>query len=216
MNEETSPENKISASSDEAPASGKPRLFAVAMGLGGMIVGSLVGIGVQVGVESTGLLGPSVEALIEEQQSNFSEVNAQLDALKKLSSDKETKASLTDLGKLLARQDQLAQQANAELAYMSEQLAAMKKQQLAEAGYSGGADFWLKSGESVNVGGQQHVFGLLGARSTFADINLNGTKKRISVGDAVPVQADGVNCTVFYKQAKPRPDGRVGFDLSCS
>ena len=216
MNEQTSPENQAETPAQAATRPGKSRLFAIAMGLGGMIVGSLVGIGVQVGVESTGLLGPSVESLIEEQQHNFSEVNAQLDALKKLSSDKETQASLADLGKLLARQDQLAQQANAELAYMSEQLAEMKKQQLAESGYSGGADFWLKSGESVNVGGQQQVFGLLGARSTFADVNLNGNRKRISVGDAVPVQGDGVNCTVFYKQSQPRPDGRVGFDLNCS
>jgi hypothetical protein len=99
---------------------------------------------------------------------------------------------------------------------MGEQLAEMKQQQLAESGYSGGADFWLKSGESVNVGGHQQVFGLLGARSTIADVNLYGTRKRITVGDAVPVLADGVNCTVFYKQATPRPDGRVGFDLTCS
>lgn len=216
MSEEPSSEHAALPARRASALSQKPRLVAAAIGLGGMILGSLVGIGVQVGVESTGLLGPSVESLIAEQQSNFSEVTAQLDALKGLSDDKEVKASIAELGKLLQRQDQLAQQANSELAYMGEQLAEMKKQQLAESGFSGGADFWLKSGESVNVGNRSQVFGLLGFRSTFADINLNGARKRISVGDAVPVQGDGINCTVFYKQAAPRPDGRIGFDLSCA
>ena len=26
----------------------------------------------------------------------------------------------------------------------------------------------------------------------------------------------GRNCTVFFKQAEARPDGRLGFDLNCS
>jgi hypothetical protein len=37
--------------------------------------------GGQLGVESTGLLGPTVESLIAEQQSNFGDVNARLDTL---------------------------------------------------------------------------------------------------------------------------------------
>jgi len=49
--------------------------------LGGMVVGAIVGIGIQVGVESTGLLGPSVDELIAEQETNFDEVHARLDRL---------------------------------------------------------------------------------------------------------------------------------------
>ncbi|MDH4047892.1 MAG: hypothetical protein OEW68_00020 [Gammaproteobacteria bacterium] len=193
----------------------RPRLVAGALALGGMIVGSVVGLGVQMGAESTGLLGPSVEALIAEQQSNFTDVNARLDALKDMSNDKAVIAELTELGKLLNRQDELARQANAELAYLGEQVTELKDRQLADAGFSGGADLWLKSGESVNVGSRDNVFGLLGTRSNFADINLNGTRKRVYVGDPIPVEGDGTDCTIFYKQAKPRADGRVGFDLSC-
>jgi hypothetical protein len=55
--------------------------MAAAIGLCGMVLGSVVGLGVQLGVESTGLLGPSVESLIAEQQSNFGDVNARLDTL---------------------------------------------------------------------------------------------------------------------------------------
>ena len=193
----------------------KPRLVAGALALGGMVVGSVVGLGVQMGVESTGLLGPSVEALIAEQQSNFGDVNARLDALKAMSDDKEIKASLNELGKLLARQDELARHANAELAYLGEQVSAMKDQQLSDTGFAGGADIWLKSGESINVGNRNHVFGLLGARGTYADVNLDGTRKRVSVGDLIPVPGDDTRCTIFYKQAQPRADGRIGFDLTC-
>lgn len=194
----------------------KGRMVAAAIGLGGMILGSIVGIGVQEGVKSTGMLGPSVDALIAEQQANFNDVNARLDALKSMPADKEVKAGIDELGKVLARQDELARQANAEIAYLTDQVTAMRQEQLAGAGYAGGADFWLKSGESVTVGSDNQVFGLLGARGGFADVNLNGTRKRVYVGDTIPVPAENPACTIFYKQATARPDGRIGFDLTCS
>jgi hypothetical protein len=203
------------AATSRSPLLTKSRIIAAALGLGGMVIGSIVGMGVQLGVESTGLLGPSVESLIAEQQSNFTDVNARLDELRKMSTDKEVKASLTELAKLLARQDELAKQASAELSYLGDQVAEMRQAQLAESGFAGGADFWLKAGESVNVGTRNQVFGLLGARATFADVNLSGTRKRIAIGDAVAVPGDEKACTVFYKQATPRPDGRVGFDITC-
>lgn len=193
----------------------KARVVAAAIGLGGMILGSIVGVGVQKSVESTGIFGPSVDALIAEQQANFNDVNARLDALKSMPADKEVKTSLNELGKVLARQDELARQANAEIAYLSDQVSSMRQQQLAETGFAGGADFWLKSGESVTVGADNQVFGLLGARSIIADINLSGTRKRVSLGDAIPVPGEGGSCTIFYKQATPRADGRIGFDLTC-
>jgi hypothetical protein len=117
---------------------------------------------------------------------------------------------------VLARQDELARQANAEIAYLTDQVTALRQEQLAEGGYAGGADFWLKGGESVTVGSDNQVFGLLGARGGFADVNLNGTRKRVYVGDPIPVPSENPSCTVFYKQATPRAYGRIGFDLTCS
>lgn len=208
---------------EAAPATkaGKPRftkarVIAAAIGLGGMVLGSIVGIGVQKGVESTGILGRSVDALIAEQQSNFNDISARLDELRNLPVDKEVKAGLDELGRVLARQDELARQANAEIAYLADQVASMREQQLAESGFSGGADFWLKSGESVTVGPERQVFGLLGARAIIADINLSGSRKRVAVGDAIPLPGEQSACTIFYKQATPGADGRIGFDLNCS
>lgn len=198
-----------------APLLSKAKMKGAALALGGMIVGSIVGLGVQLGVQSTGLLGPTVDALMEEQKANFDDVHSRLAALSK-SADPETKKSLAELASLLKRQGELSQHANAELQYLSEQVETFKAQQLAESGHAGGADFWLKVGESVNVAGEDQVFALLGARSTFADINLSGTRKRINVGDVVEVQSGERTCSIFYKQATPRADRRIGFDLDCA
>lgn len=197
------------------PLLSKARMKGASLALGGMIVGSIVGLGVQFGVQSTGLLGPSVDSLMAEQKANFDDVNARLADLRKSASDPETKQSLAELASVLKRQDELSQHASAELRYLSEQVASFKEQQLAESGHAGGADFWLKGGESVNVAGENQVFALLGARSTIADINLSGVRKRIYVGDVLEVQSGDRTCSIFYKQATPRADKRVGFDLDC-
>jgi chromosome segregation ATPase len=177
-----------------------------------MIVGAIVGIAVQLGIESTGLLGPSLDALLQEQQSNFEEVNTRLDKLKASSHDPALTEELVQLGKLIKRQDELRQQAGLELAFLGEQVATLKQQALDDQGFSAGADFWLKPGESVSVGDDQHVLGVVRKWTTAVDVILNGKKSRLSVGDALNTDA----CTVFFKQSLARSDGRVGFDLSCS
>ncbi len=189
----------------------RPRLIAASIALGGMILGSIVGIGVQMGVESTGLLGPSVDALIQEQDANFKNINARLAELQNQSSDPEVRKSLTELGQLLARQGELQNQANTELTYLGSQIANLKQAALDEQGYAGGADFWLKTGESVSVGDRSNVFGLVRDWGNVIDVNLNGTKTRMDVGDTVQTES----CTVFFKQSGQRADGRVGFDVIC-
>jgi hypothetical protein len=194
----------------------RTRLIAVGTAVGGMILGALVGMAVQAGVESTGLLGPSVETLIAEQSSNFDAVNSRLDALQKLSSDPEVSRQLGDLAALIGRQNDLNRQATAELRYLEAQVADLREQQVAEAGHAGGADFWLKGGESVTVGSAGQVFAVIGARANLVDVNLSGTRTRMTVGDALSAANGPRPCTIFYKQATPRDDGRIGFDLDCS
>jgi hypothetical protein len=196
----------------KAPFLTKSRMIAASIAVGGMIVGSFVGIGVQMGVESTGLLGPSVETLLTEQEANFSDINAHLRELKNQSTDPELTKSLTELGNLLARQGELQTQANTELAYLGDQVAEFRQASLEERGFSGGADFWLKTGESVTVGDRRYVFGVVRDWGKVVDVNLNGKKARLNVGDTVETDT----CTVFLKQALTRADGRVGFDISCS
>jgi hypothetical protein len=95
----------------------KARITAAALAVGGMLVGSLVGLAVQLSVESTGLLGPSVESLIDAQASNFDAINMRLDALKAAAADPEAAGEIAELGALLNRQHELTQRAHDELHY---------------------------------------------------------------------------------------------------
>ena len=157
------------------------------------------------------MLGPSVDALLDEQEGNFKEVHSRLDELRASTDDPELSQRLNDLARLIERQDELRQQAGAELVSLGDQVATLKDQSLAERGFAGGADFWLAVGESVNVGDKQHVLGLVRVWQTAADVVFNGKKARLSVGDLVSSD----DCQVFFKQARPRDDKRVGFDVTC-
>jgi hypothetical protein len=189
----------------------RKNILAGSIALGGMIAGAVVGIAVQAGVESTGILGPSVEELLEEQDANFSDINARLAELKDAASDPAVKRSLVDLEKLLARQGELQSQANSELAWLGDQVASLRQASLDERGFSGGADMWLSSGESVAVGDRSNVLGVTKIWGETVYVNLNGEKSALQVGDAVSTEA----CTVFFKQTRRDVDGRVGFDVSC-
>jgi|GEM_PF-1389048 len=201
---------------DKKPLLTRARLIGAALALGGMILGSLVGIGVQAGVESTGLLGPSVEALIAEQESNFDEMGERIEALRGMASDPEMAKTLAELGKLVARQDDLQRKASQQIAFLDGQVQSLREESLAENRFAGGADFWLGSGESVSVGDSRNVLGVVRTLSNAVDVNLNSQKSRLSVGDTIDVPAEGGDCIVLVKQTRRSEDGRVGFDLSCS
>lgn len=183
-----------------------------ATALGGMIVGAIVGIAVQVGVERTGLLGPSVDALLAEQEDNFGEVHGRLDRLRQSTNDPGLGLQLEQLADMLARQDELRQQAGQELAALSGEVVMLREQSLEERGFAGGADVWLGLGESISVGDVRHVFGVTYIWQTAVDVNLNGEKKRLSPGDSMSTDS----CTVFFKQAVRETDRKVGFDIACS
>ncbi len=200
---------------DRKPFLTKARLTAAALALGGMVIGSIVGIAVQVGVESTGMLGPSVEALIAEQESNFDEIGARIESLRGMASSPESSKALNELETLLARQGELRLQANNELAYLGGQVASLRDEALQDRGFAGGADFWLDVGESVSVGDERHVLGVVRTWGNAVDVNLNGKKSRLTVGDSISVGKEGGDCAVFVKQARRKEDGRVGFDVSC-
>jgi len=192
-----------------------PKLRDVAKVVGGMILGTLVGAGVNKALESTGLMGPGVDSLIAEQKSNFTEVNSKLDALRKVSSDPAAQRALNELSAALQKQNALSQQTEQQLKLMASEVSASKDRDLAERGIAGGADFWLKIGESYNLKTRDQVFALQGYGSGVAQVSLNGNVKRLVVGGVVDFMAGDKACKVFYKQATPRADGRIGFDLDC-
>jgi hypothetical protein len=191
------------------------KLRDAAVAVGGMALGALVGTGVQQTLARTGLLGPGVGSVLAQQQANFAEVNTKLDDLRKLSSEPEVQRALGDLAGLLERQGTLAQQTEQQLKLMAEELAASKDRELAERGVAGGADFWLKGGESFNLGARDQVFALQAFGRGIAVVNLSGTGRRMGVGDVIDFMAGDRACKVFFKQATAREDGRVGFDLDC-
>jgi hypothetical protein len=186
-----------------------------AVAVGGMVLGALVGTGVQQTLQRTGLLGPGVSSLLAEQQANFTEVNAKLDALRQLAPDPQAQRAIAELETLLEEQSALAAQTEQQLTLMAGEAAASKERELAGRGMSGGADFWLKGGESLNLGARDQVFAVQAWNRGIVQINLSGAVKRLNVGDVVEFMAGDRSCQVFYKQATPREDGRVGFDLDC-
>jgi hypothetical protein len=187
-----------------------------AVAVGGMVLGALVGTGVQQVLARTGVLGPGVGSLLAEQQANFAEVNTKLDSLRQLAPDPEAQRALTELGALLEQQRALAAQTEQQLKLMASEVSASKERELAESGMAGGADFWLKAGESLNLGSRDQVFALQAYARGISLVNLSGTARRLAVGDVIDFMAGDRTCKVFFKQATPREDGRVGFDLDCS
>jgi len=186
-----------------------------ASALGGMILGTLVGITVNKAIATTGILGPGVSTLLAEQKTNFDAVNGKLDALRQTSTDPEVQRALAEIGQLLQKQTTLAQQSEQQLRLLAQETAASKDRELAERGLSGGADFWLKGGESFNLGARDQVFAVQAYARGAVRVNLSGTVKLLAVGDVMEFSTDDQSCKVFFKQATPREDGRVGFDLDC-
>jgi hypothetical protein len=191
----------------------KESLQKGSLAIGGMVVGAIVGIAVQAGVESTGILGPSIDELLEEQEANFDAMSARLQEIRTQADDPAVRKSLGELGKLLARQNELQNRATAEITALSNQVANLRQQSLEEQGFASGADVWLGVGESITVGDTNHVLGVVRMWSNTADVNFNGTKSRMSVGDLVSVE--GLDCAVFLKQGRRAEDGRAGFDVTC-
>ena len=44
----------------------------------GMVIGAVVGVAVEFGIESTGVMGPKIDELIGNQAANFTQINAKL------------------------------------------------------------------------------------------------------------------------------------------
>jgi hypothetical protein len=122
---------------------------------------------------------------------------------------------LNELSAALQKQNMLTQQTEQQLKLMASEMSTSKDRELKERGISGGADFWLKGGESYNLKTRDQVFALQGYGNGVAQVSLNGAVKRLTVGGVVDFMAGDRACKVFYKQATPRQDGRIGFDLDC-
>ena len=192
----------------------------VVFAIGGMILGALVGMAVQTAVSTTGVLGPGMDDLITEQSAGFQKLEAKLDALRKTTDPAQIKSTTADLGTLLAAQEKLAQRTTEELRGARGEIERLKEQALESNGATGGANLWLKPGESVTVGQAGTVLSLInfsgptsGTRTTRVAVNVAGEQKILGVGDASQMKAGSDAYKIIYKQTAPRADGRVGFDV---
>jgi hypothetical protein len=193
----------------------KSVLRKAALALGSMVIGTFVGYGVQASLAVVGLGGPSVDTLIAEQQANFKNVDAKLDTLRRLSSSPEAKQTIAELNAALHHQEELSKRASEELRTLSQQNLANRDEQLVKSGMAGGADLWLRPGESINIGDRSQVFALKRAPRGYADVSVSGTPRRLAFGDKIQVQAGARSCSVYFKQGARRLDGRIGFDVNC-
>jgi hypothetical protein len=215
------------------PASSPPARrrwpLRIVFAVGGMVAGALVGMAVQAAVSTTGVLGPGMEDLITEQSANFQKLQAKLDSLGSTTDPAQIKSMAKDLDTLLAQQEKLAQRTHEELRGAKAEIDRLKEQALESTGAAGGANLWLKPGESVTIGragpgGQAGQAGTVvsftsfsgptaSTRTTGAVIKVGGETKRLGVGDAAQVKAGSDSYRIIYKQTAPRADGRVGFDV---
>ena len=198
-----------------APRRFKWPLKAIGMGLGGMILGAVIGIAIEEAVASTGVLGPGLDAVIQEQQDGFSRIDAKLDELRQTTDPQRVEALTGDLVTLMARQQELAQRTREELAGAREEIERLKEQAIDAQGATTGATLWLRAGESATIGEGQNVIGVkvVEERYNRVRVNANGKDRFMTIGDTETFALRNGAMQVILKQAKTRSDGRVGFDV---
>lgn len=201
---------------EEMKTPAKPRswFLTCTLALGGMVLGALVGIGVQEAIASTGALGPGLDVLIDEQDANFERVHAKLAALAGAGDVTTARSITTELQGLITEQEGFARRAKDELLGARAEIARLKEEALDARGTVGGANLWLGVGESVTVGEASSVLSLLAVYpNNSIRVNAAGENKQIALGDSIEFGAQASRVRVFYKQAEARADGRVGFDV---
>lgn len=183
-----------------------------------VIVGTLFGLAIEAGVDSTGILGPGVDQLIVEQAAGFAQIEAKLEALRASTDPAQSKRLAAELEGLVAQQRTYGDRAAEELRGARLEIQRLKDDALAASGASAGADIWLKPGESVTVAGKAgNVFAFknFSFSGSTGDIQVSASGKsgRLQVGDAMEFPGEGGVWKVFFKQSHDRGDGRMGFDV---
>jgi hypothetical protein len=181
----------------------------------GMVIGAVVGVAVEFGIESTGVMGPKIDELIGNQAANFTQIKTKLDELSVTASTPETQRLLDDLGKLVNQQDELTRKASSQLQLLEQERVSFKDQQLTSSGMATSIDFWLQAGESINVASQQQALGVAVVHAKAVVVNVTGKRKQMIVGDAVDIVGDAQACRVILRKIERAGQG-AGFDIDCT
>ncbi len=191
------------------------RLAALGGAIFGMIFGAVVEMFVQGAMESTGYFGPTLDSVMEEQKTNFSDIQAKLAELNASKDEAERTKIQNELDDLLKKQAEIATTMQEELINSQQKIESLREDSLAKTGRAGGVDVWLNSGESISVGSRQNVFSFNGIDAyKRAKVNINGKKHTLVPGDFVEAPVANNVWKVFYKQAPRENDqDRAGFDV---
>ncbi len=181
----------------------------------GMVIGAVVGLAVEFGIESTGVMGPKIDELIGNQAANFTRINAKLDELSVTASTPETQRLLDDLAKLVNQQAELTRKASSQLQLLEQERVSFKDQQLASSGMATSIDFWLQVGESINVASKQQALGVAVIYAKVVVVNVTGNRKQMAVGDSVDIAGDTQACRVILRKIERAGQG-AGFDIDCT
>lgn len=201
------------AADSRANAKQQLKLIGAAAALGGLVFGGVVEYFIGNALDSTGLFGPTIENVIDEQVANFSAVQDKLAALERAATDADRSELTRELAALLSQQEQLATRTHTELQDSQQQIETLREEALRAGGASSGFDFRLGAGESVNVGSRENAFALLRYHNGGATVSLNGESKFIRPGDIVEAQAGGSTYRVLFRAYPTREQPRGGFDV---
>lgn len=116
----------------------RDHLVGVMWAAGAFVVVTVAGTMIEGLFESTGVFGPTVDALIAKQQENFDDLRGKLDELAKSDDPKEQAKLRKEIEALIARQEQLTQRTHVELREYQSEAERARAEALAEKG-SGGA-----------------------------------------------------------------------------
>jgi len=214
------PSNQVPPTADteeQAKNKSKMKLRLVALGgaIFGMVFGAVVEMFVQGAMESTGYFGPTLDSVLAQQETNFTEIQAKLAALSATKDEKERTRIQKELDSLIKSQEKISNTISEELVSSQEQIESLRKDSLETQGMAGGADVWLKSGESITVGNRQNVFSFNGLDAYYrAKVNLSGKQHVLNLGDFVEAPTADGSWKVFYKQKTKGEDRyQTGFDV---
>lgn len=195
------------------------RATALSAALVGIVVGGAIQYFVSGALDATGWFGTTLDAVIEEQQANFQEIHARLEALGKAApGSPEATQIQKEIATLVASQEKLTGRTHSEIASLQDEVTTLRSQALEENRSVGGADFWLLLNEAVTLRDRNSVFSLAAVHynGSVIDVNLSGKPQRLKPGDFMEFQTSDSICKIFYKVAHAREDGRYGFDLVCT
>jgi hypothetical protein len=134
--------------------------------------------------------------------------------LRKEASTPEVRKLIDSLKNDIGQHEKFVARNRDDLRRYASEVSAMRDQLRQEKGFSGGADFWIGAGESMRLAGDANVLAVTYAHGNRVDVNVNGDKQILTIGDAVTFVNGSESCKAIVRQ-KPGQDRRAGFDVVC-